>query len=140
MSIEGSSAAGHRGSRGEFGAFEAHDDAMGLPIQEVVSRLVGYLGATTVAAIGGVNETRAVKQWMEDDGRQPQRPDALRFALQVASMIANTKDPNVARAWFQGCNPHLNDQVPALLLRDGKLHDVQPALMAAARAFAARDE
>jgi hypothetical protein len=129
-----------RGSRGELGAFEAHDDAMGLSIQEVVRRLVRYLGATTVAAIGGVSETRAVKQWMEDEGRQPQRPDALRFALQIASMIANAKDSTVARAWFRGCNPHLNDQVPALLLRDRDLHDVQAAIMAAARSFAARNQ
>ena len=128
-----------RGIRGELGAYEAHDDAMGLPLEEVVRRLAGYLGETVVAAIGGVNETRAVKQWMEEGGRRPQRPDVLRFALQIASMIANTKDPNVARAWFQGCNPHLNDQVPAILLRDGSLHEVQPAIISAARSFAKRD-
>jgi hypothetical protein len=126
-----------RGLRGEVGAFEAHGIAMGLPIEDVVGHLVEYLGATTVAAIGGVNETRAVKQWMEHGGREAQRPHVLRFALQLASMIASD-DPSVVRAWFQGSNPHLNDDVPALLLGSRPLSEVQQPLMAAARAFAKR--
>ncbi|MBV8374313.1 MAG: hypothetical protein JO302_02285 [Candidatus Eremiobacteraeota bacterium] len=127
-----------RGPRGELGAFAAHDDAMGLPMVDVVQRLVDYLGATTVAAIGGVNETRAVRQWMTDGGREPQRPHVLRFALQLASMIANHADEGVVRAWFQGCNPHLDDEVPALLLRNRPLDEVRGAMIAAARSFAGR--
>jgi hypothetical protein len=126
------------GPRGELGAFQAHDEAMGLPMVEVVRRLVDYLGATTVAAIGGVNETRAVRQWMSKGGREPQRPHVLRFALQLASMIANVADADVARAWFQGSNPHLADEVPALMLRSLPLDEIQGRLMAAARSFASR--
>jgi hypothetical protein len=88
------------GPRGELSAFEAHDEAMGLPMAEVVRRLVDYLGASTVAAIGGVNETRAVRQWMSIAGREPQRPHVLRFALQIASMIASENDQDVVQAWF----------------------------------------
>ncbi len=138
MGFKGVEADSERGARGEFGAFEAHDDAMGLPIEDVVRRLVAYLGATTVAAIGGVNETRAVSRWMESDGRAPQRPDVLRFALQVSSMIANQKDANVVKAWFQGTNPHLGDRVPALVLAAGPLDEVQSPIIAAAREFAKR--
>lgn len=127
-----------RGVRGEYGDFEAHDDAMGLPMVEVVERLVDYLGAPTVAAIGGVNETRAVRQWMHKGGREPQRGNVLRFALQLASMIANTEDGDVVRAWFQGCNPHLEDRVPAVMLRDRPLGEIQGSMIAAARAFAKR--
>lgn len=129
---------GHvRGPRGERSDFEAHDDAMSLPIGTVVRDLVSILGASTVAAIGNVSETRAVSQWMA--GREPQRPHVLRFALQLALMIDSAGgDGDVARAWFQGSNPHLQDQVPALMLRSQPLAEIQPALMAAARAFAAR--
>jgi len=106
---------------------QAHEVAMASNIRDVVRGLVDALGATMVAAIGGVSETRAVKQWMTD--RDPQRPNTLRFALQLAWIIAEKS------AWFQGVNPHLNDAVPLLLLRERSLLDIQGPLMSAARAF-----
>jgi len=112
---------------------QAHEIAMASNIRDVVRGLVEALGATMVAAIGGVSETRAVKQWMTD--RDPQRPNTLRFALQLAWIIAEKSDRETARAWFQGVNPHLNDAVPLLLLRERPLSDVQGSLMSAVRAF-----
>ena len=117
---------------------DAHDHAMGMPITEVVRELTELLGATTVAVIGGVTETRAVQQWIA--GREPQRAHALRFALQVASMLATQSDKHVAHAWFHGSNPRLGDAVPMLLLRDRPLSEIQSAFVSAARAFAARGE
>lgn len=115
----------------------AHDHAMSVPIAEVVRELVELLGATTVAVIGAVKETRAVQQWTE--GREPQRPHVLRFALQLATMICTRTDREVGRAWFHGSNPRLGDEVPMLLLRDEPLADIQGRLLAAARSFALRD-
>lgn len=115
---------------------QAHANAMSLPISDVVTRLSLLLGATTVALIGGVTETRAVTQWTE--GRVPQRPNVLRFALQIATMIGGDADTEVIRAWFAGSNPHLDDQVPMLMLRDKPLNDISSSMMAAARAFAGR--
>ncbi|HTX55892.1 MAG TPA: hypothetical protein VMD47_02220 [Candidatus Acidoferrales bacterium] len=109
---------------------------MALPIRQVVEELMDLLGLKTVAMIGGVGETRAVVQWTR--GRLPQRPHVLRFALQVASMIIDAKDADVARAWFHGSNPYLGDRVPATVLRDESLGEVQAEIMAAARAFAGR--
>jgi hypothetical protein len=117
--------------------FEAHEHAMALPISEVVSELVAILGATTVAVIGGVTETRAVHQWTL--GREPQRQHVLRFALQIARMVASADGKHESvRAWFQGSNPRLNDGIPALMLRDERLENIQAPLMQAARAFGAR--
>jgi anti-anti-sigma factor len=118
------------------GAVDAHEHAMSLPIREVVRELVELLGATTVAAIGGVQETRAVTEWLTT--RSPQRPNVLRFALQIATMIAAGGDQELARAWFHGSNPRLDDEVPALMLRDRPLAEIQAPLLAAARGFAAR--
>lgn len=116
----------------------AHENAMAIPIERVVAELVELLGATTVAVIGGVKETRAVAQWL--DGRAPQRQHVLRFALQLATMVSSVADREIARAWFHGSNPRLDDQVPMLMLRrSSELDDeVQTALLGAARAFAAR--
>jgi hypothetical protein len=118
-------------------ALTAHNDAMSLPIGEVVRRLVGLLGATTVAAIGNVQETRAVQQWMA--GREPQRPHVLRFALQIASMISTVATRELAVAWFYGANPHLDDQAPIAMLRGQTLELVQGRLLAATRLFVDRD-
>jgi len=108
---------------------------MSLDMQQVVQELVDLLGATTVAVLGDVTETRAVQQWMH--GRDPQRAHVLRFALQLAQMISVPGDGKLARAWFFGSNPHLDDAVPAFLLRDRPLHEVQAPLLAAARSIAA---
>lgn len=116
---------------------EAHAVAMSLPVGRVVTELVEILGATTVAIIGGVTETRAVHQWTM--GREPHREHVLRFALQIARMIAEESDGYEAvRAWFQGSNPMLDDAIPALLLRSEQLDKIQAPLMRAARAFASR--
>lgn len=115
----------------------AHRNAMSLPVAEVVSCLVDILGATTVAVIGGVTETRAVQQWTM--GREPHRQHVLRFALQIASMLADEADNyEIVRAWFQGSNPVLDDAIPALLLRNEPLEKIQGPLMKAARDFASR--
>jgi hypothetical protein len=115
---------------------DAHAHAMSVGIGTVVAELVGFLGLTTVAVIGGVGETRAVQQWIA--GREPQRPNVLRFALQLAMMIATEEDKSVARSWFQGSNPQLGDRIPLMMLRNDPLEDVQGPLMAAARSFASR--
>ena len=109
---------------------------MSLGIHQIVANLVATLGLSLVATISGVKETRAVQQWT--DAREPQRPQVLRFALQLTLMIVDIADASTARAWFQGSNPYLDDRSPAIMLRTLALEDVQAPLMAAARAFASR--
>jgi hypothetical protein len=117
-------------------AEDAHIQAMSLPIGEIVEHLLELLDATTVAVIAGVQETRAVHSWLS--GREPQRPQVLRFALQLAAMIAGVADAEFCKAWFHGSNPHLDDRVPMIMLRDLPLADTQRDLLSAARVFAAR--
>ncbi|HEV3091325.1 MAG TPA: hypothetical protein VGX91_07785 [Candidatus Cybelea sp.] len=123
---------------GVLNAGDAHSKAMSLDIAEGVDVLVELLGATSVAALGGVQETRAVQQWINGD-REPQRAHTLRFALQLSLMISTYATREVVRAWFHGSNPNLNDATPLALLRDQPLETVQVPLMVAARSFAGRD-
>ena len=51
------------------------------------------------------------------------------------STLADTDGAEVARAWFQGLNPQLEDRSPARLLREGDIDDVGPQVIAAERAF-----
>src|SRR5579864_3085655 len=111
------------GRETQLSAVAAHNRAMALPIVQVVQELVDLLGLTTVAVIGGVKETRAVSQWLQ--GRDPQRPHILRFALQLAYMIAGYRQGEAAKAWFHGPNPGLDDRSPMILLREEPIDSVQ---------------
>jgi hypothetical protein len=122
---------------GSLSPSDAHNEAMGLPVATVVGQLVDLLGLSNVAAIGGVQETRAVQQWISGE-RQPQRPHSLRFALQLGLMMCSVASREYAVAWLHGSNPLLEDLSPLALLRDRPLEAVQVPLMVAARAFIAR--
>jgi hypothetical protein len=103
---------------------------------EVVRRLLALLGARLVAYLGGVTETRAVRQW--EAGERDMRPGAearLREALTVALTLCSVEKPPTIQAWFQGLNPQLDDRSPARLLREGELDKVAPEVRQAARAF-----
>ena len=69
--------------------------------------------------------------------RSPSVPPGagVRRALQVAWLIAQHDNASVARAWFQGLNPQLDDRSAARLLREGELDEVGPQILSAARAF-----
>lgn len=116
--------------------FDAHQRAIRSPFPAVANELRDLLGARLVAYIGGVQNTRAVREWAEGDrspsGEEQQR---LRLALQVALLITAADDNEIAQAWFQGLNPQLDDRSPARMLRDGDFNEAGPAVIAAARAF-----
>jgi hypothetical protein len=114
----------------------AYQQVMRMSMPEVAANLVELLGGRLVAYLGGVKETRAVKQWIAGD-RQPQgdAADRLREALTIAIMLASKEHKSTIQAWFQGLNPQLDDRGPARLLRDGDLQKIGPEVRSAARAF-----
>lgn len=117
----------------------AHAQATRLDTAVVVKALRDLLGAKLVAYLGGVRETRAVRQWAEGARAIQDKTDErrLRLAYQVATLIAEGDSPEVVQTWFQGLNPQLEDRSPARLLREGDLDEVGPPILAAARSFAA---
>lgn len=117
----------------------AYANATRLSPADLAGELRALLGARLVAYLGGVKETRAVRQWV-DGTRQVAGAEnlrRLRLAYQAARLIAERDDPTVVQAWFQGLNPGLADRSPARLLREGDLDEVGPQVLAAARQFAA---
>lgn len=116
--------------------FTAHHWVVRADFPEVVVALRELLGAKLVAYLGGVNETRAVRQWAEGD-RVPSEVVRRRLmvAYQVAATIAADDAARVAQAWMQGLNPQLQDRSPARLLRDGDPDEVGPEVIGAMRAF-----
>lgn len=116
----------------------AHEEVIRLTLPKVVSRLTDELGAKLVAYIGSVNETRAVRQWMDagENHREPRGDTSIRLreALTVTLMLRARDSKPTVQAWLMGLNPQLDDQSPATLLRDGDEHDMA-AVRGAARAF-----
>lgn len=117
----------------------AHARAIRLEMPALVGELRELLGARLVAYLGGVHETRAVRQWAEGTRSIQDRTDEqrLRLAYQIAALIGERDSAGVVQAWFQGLNPQLDDRSPARLLREGDLDEVGPQVLSAARAFAA---
>lgn len=62
--------------------------------------------------------------------------DRLRTAYFVAALLREREGAATVQSWFKGMNPQLDDQAPALLLREQPITIAGPAVMAAARAFA----
>jgi hypothetical protein len=115
---------------------EAYEHAARIDFPGLVEELCEILGPKLVAYVADIGEVRAVRQWSAGE-REPRAPiqARLRLALQVAWLIARYDDASVARAWFQGLNPQLDDRSAARLLREGDLDEVGPQILSAARAF-----
>lgn len=114
----------------------AYERATRSELPTLITELAEILGHRLVAYMAGVGETRAVREWAE--GRREPRdpiPNRLRLAYRVAHLIGEHDSPEVARAWFQGLNPQLDDQSPARLIREQAIEEVGPDVVAAARAF-----
>ena len=120
------------------GDLRAHQESVSLSVPQIVSRLRDLLGATLVAYLGEVKETRAVAQWAAGD-RAPSNAvtTRLRTTYQAAALLREKDSAGVVQAWFQGMNPQLEDLAPARVLREQPLDQAGPAVIAAARAFAA---
>ncbi len=104
-----------------------------VEFREMVQILNAGLGATLVAAITGNKDLKVSHRWARMDGPMP-RNDAVQrivHAYQVWDLVASREGDHVARLWFMGMNPRLDDDTPIDALREGRPKEA----MAAARAF-----
>ena len=110
-----------------------HTETVRLPPAELARQLVQHLGPTLVAVLAGVRDRKLPHKWATEGGPTP-RPEALQ-RLQVAHRawcaVAGSEGDDVARAWFIGANPRLDEVPPYEAIREGEFRKV----MAAAAAF-----
>jgi len=110
----------------------AHRQTVELSTREVARLLVDGLGANLVAYIVDRN-VQTVRRWIDGD-QDPvlEIERKLRDALQVFALVREAdRTHHVARSWFIGMNPQLDDVSPSQMLRDGHSREV----LAAARAY-----
>ena len=112
---------------------DQHTQTLKLSSHELVRRLNKDLGTTLVATLAGVKDRKLPYKWAEIDGPIP-RDEAyrrLQAAHRVWQMINDADNDYLARAWFIGANPRLDEESPVIRLREGDLAGV----IAAAKAF-----
>jgi hypothetical protein len=103
-----------------------------LETPDIVRFLQDTLGSKLTAYIAKVSDAKMVGRWASGDSKPAaEREKRLRNAYQVFQELLKEEDEYVARAWFIGMNPQLNDDAPSDWLREDRAKDV----MAAARAF-----
>lgn len=118
--------------------FRSYNQSIRTPLPDVVAALRDLVGARLVAYLGSVQETRAVRLWVEGE-RNPSSEveQRLRLAYRIADLITTREGAGVAATWLQGMCPQLADQVPARLIREAPLEDIQHEVLDAARTFVA---
>jgi hypothetical protein len=114
----------------------AHREALSLPIDVLIGKLVEIIGRKLTAYVGDVHDVRDIDLWMSGGELHSSSEARLRFAYQIARMLADRDDPKVVQAWLIGLNPELDDRAPLRLMRESDLKSVAPEIMGAARAFA----
>lgn len=116
-------------------AVSSHAETTRLDVHELVRRLNSHLGATLVAALAGVRDSKLPYRWAKPDGPTPnvEAEERLRAAHRAWLMLADAESDHVARSWFVGANPLLGEVPPVIALRDGEVQ----AVLRAADAFIA---
>lgn len=112
---------------------DIHTKTTKLNVHELVRQLNEHLGGTLVATLAGVRDRRLPYKWAKPDGPEPNQnaETRLRAAHRVWTYVSATENDHVARAWFIGANPLLDEQPPVVALNKGHIREV----LAAAQAF-----
>lgn len=109
----------------------AHRHAVSSDIGAIAATLQKHLGQFLLSVIVG-KEPRTLARWVAGTSKPPAASEQLlRDVSQVFDLITTVDTSTVARAWFMGMNPHLDDVSPAESLSEGQTRQV----MAAARAY-----
>lgn len=99
---------------------------------EIVRHLNAALGSTLVATLAGANNVGVLREWAEEGNLGPSAEEMKRlvFALDIWDKVTKVEHEEVARAWFMGANPWLDDDAPVTAILEGRLKDVSYAAQA----------
>lgn len=100
---------------------------------ELVRQLNAGLGPTLVAALAGASSRKQPYEWAKPDGPEPRSAawNRLQFAHQLWTTLSSEEGPDIARRWFIGGNPLLEESTPVMAIRE----DRHAAVRRAAQAF-----
>lgn len=101
------------------------------PIHQIVAELNAQLGATLVAALSGTRNSKEPYGWEAGDSQPGKEEEKrLRLAHELFHVLAAEEGGDVARAFFIGSNPVLNDDTIVTALREGRFDEARAAVRA----------
>ena len=80
-----------------------------------------------LAELLGVNRSQ-VTRWLRGAGIDPLNAEKIDLLELVWSNVRRLYQPEAARAWLVGLNPHLGDRRPIDLIRTGRLEELLRAI------------
>lgn len=101
-----------------------------MDVHEVVRRLNSHLGATLVAALAGSRDSKLPYRWAKTTTPNDRAEARIRMAHRVWVLLADAESDHIARSWFIGANPLLDELSPVMALREDKLREVSLAAQA----------
>lgn len=103
-----------------------------MDVHEVARQLNAHLGPTLVAALAGIKDRKLPIRWAKPEGPTPGTDSRRRLQLahRVWTAIAGAESDHVARSWFIGGNPLLDEDTPLTAIREDRGQDVIAALTA----------
>lgn len=110
-----------------------HRSVVQTPDHEVAAFLRETIGPKLLAFVVD-RDPKTVQRWARQETQPPDESvRLLRDLYQVVLVLLDEESRHTVRAWLMGMNPHLDDQSPAALLREGD----GPRVLGAARTFLA---
>lgn len=100
-----------------------------LGIREIVRRLNAGLGPTLVAGLTGSKDRRISHKWAKEDGPEPNAAAVRRLmsAIRLWTELSDTHGEHVARLWFIGSNPCLDEDSPVAAIMEDRFQEVRVA-------------
>jgi transcriptional regulator with XRE-family HTH domain len=82
-----------------------------------------------LAGLLGVSRSR-VTRWLKGAGLDPLNAEKVDLLELVWGNLLRVYEPEAARAWLTGVNPHLGDRRPVDLIRAGRAEELMRAIRA----------
>lgn len=98
----------------------------------IAQRLNDVLGPTLVSTLAGSKDVRAAIRWAQQEGPAPHAEEVRRLecAEDAWRKVSALEGDDVARLWFVGGNPWLNEDTAITAIREGRFKQVQNAVQA----------
>jgi hypothetical protein len=112
---------------------KTHVETAKIGTRKIAEELTQALGPTVVAVLAGVRDRKLPGKWAKKDGPTPRDESIQRLqaAHRIWKALSEDENPEVAKLWFIGLNPLLEEKPPMVALNEGRIREV----LEAARAF-----
>lgn len=107
----------------------SHSDS---PVADKARYLVNRLGPTLVAAGIGFRNRKVISEVSEnlDEAFSDEQKKRVNVMYEIWNKVSKSEGDDLARAWFIGANPWLNDESAVSSIREDRFSQVRAAAQA----------